>query len=73
MINCQLNFKESVSILHYCRLVFKYLHIYKGLTSLKKSSQQHQYAILGHFLLLLLEEMHREIVNRNVKYEGENT
>lgn len=38
IITAQINFKECVSILHYCRLIFKYLHSFKELTSLNDQS-----------------------------------
>lgn len=38
IISAQINFKECVSILHYCRLIFKYLHSFKELTALNDQS-----------------------------------
>jgi serine/threonine protein kinase len=38
LVSTQISFKESVSLLHYCRLIFKYLQCFKEFNSLKEQS-----------------------------------
>ena len=40
LITAQINFKECVSLLHYCRLIFKYLHCFKESTTLQNQSSK---------------------------------
>lgn len=40
LITAQINFKECVGLLHYCRLIFKYLHCFKELTTLQDQSSK---------------------------------
>ena len=72
LIEGQLNFKESVSILHYCRLIFKYLEIYQSITGLRDAVAQRHHSQLSRFLLAVLGEVYAEILARKIHYEGEN-
>lgn len=72
IITSQINFKECVSILHYCRLIFKYLTCFKELTALNDQSCKEHYAILAQFLIYCLDEIFNFVNNKKIRYEGEN-
>lgn len=61
-------FKECVNILHYCRLIYKYV------TSLKTihPSEDSQIRILSTWVLLIIEEIKVKINDSSIIYEGEN-
>ena len=61
-----------MSILHYCRLIFKYLEIYQSITGLRDAAAQRHHSQLSRFLLAVLGEVYAEILARKIHYEGEN-
>ena len=61
-----------MSILHYCRLIFKYLEIYQSITGLRDAAAQRHHSQLSRFLLAVLGEVYTEILGRKIHYEGEN-
>lgn len=68
VFSTSITFKECVNILHYCRLIYKYI------IAVKESSdgEENQVKTFTAWLLLLMEEIRAKINNQGIIYEGEN-
>ena len=67
-ISSPITFKECVNILHYCRLLYKYI------VSLRESihNDENQVKTFTAWLLTLMEEIKNKINSNGIIYEGEN-
>lgn len=43
------------------------------MTELSKLSEKTHYATLGHFLILILDEIYGEVKGKKIRYEGDNS
>lgn len=58
-----ITFKECVSLLHFCRLLYKYLNQIKNDTN-----EMSTYTIYANFLLQSLDDINATIREKRVKY-----
>ena len=66
IFSVSITFKECVNLLHYCRLVYKYV------SSLKSThpSEENQIRVLSTWVLLLMDEIKRKINENGIVYDG---
>lgn len=68
IISGQLNFKECVNILHYCRLLFKHLILMRDMAF----GDENQRSIFKRWLSTVLKSLKREVEEGRVVCGGEN-
>lgn len=69
VFSSSMTFKECVNILHYCRLMYKYVI---GLKS-TQVNEENQIRILSSWVLLVMSEIKKKISQNGIIYEGENS
>lgn len=72
ILSSDVTFKACVNILHYCRLIYKYVTVLQILKDHKSVGDENRRNVFVRWLAIVVKTVNTRIDNKEVIYEGQN-